>query len=48
MNGALVPSPGEPKIGEALFFGEGGRDLITSPLERVERPHREVVAEYPS
>jgi hypothetical protein len=48
MNGALVPNPGEPKVGEALFFGEGGRDLITSPLERVERPQREVVAEYPS
>jgi len=28
------------KIGEALFFGEGGRDLITSPLESVARPRR--------
>ena len=48
MNGALMPSPGEPKIGEALFFGDGGRDLITSPLESVERPPKELVAEYPS
>ena len=48
MNGALLPSPGEPKIGEALFFGEGGRDLITSPLERIERPAKELVADYPS
>ena len=48
MNGALLPSPGEPKIGEALFLGEGGRDLITSPLESVERPPKELVAEYPS
>ena len=48
MNGALLPSPGEPKIGEALFFGEGGRDLITSPLESVERPPKELVSEYSS
>jgi hypothetical protein len=48
MNGALLPSPGEPKVGEALFFGEGGRDLITSPLERVERPAKEIVSEYSS
>jgi len=48
MSGALLPNPGEPKLGEALFFGAGGRDLITSPLESVERPPRETVAEYPS
>ena len=48
MNGALLPSPGEPKVGEALFFGEGGRDLITSPLESVCRPPKELVSEYPS
>jgi len=48
MNGALLPNPGEPKIGEALFFGEGGRDLITSPLESVCRPPKELVSEYPS
>jgi hypothetical protein len=48
MNGALLPNPGEPKIGEALFFGEGGRDLITSPLESVERPPKELVEDYPS
>ena len=48
MNGALLPNPGEPKIGEALFFGEGGRDLITSPLESVVRPPKELVEEYSS
>jgi hypothetical protein len=48
MNGALLPNPGEPKIGEALFFGEGGRDLITSPLQSVERPPKDVVLDYPS
>jgi hypothetical protein len=48
LNGALLPNPGEPEVGEALFFGEGGRDLITSPLQRVERPDRATVEEYPA
>ena len=47
LNGGLLPNPGEPQIGEALFFGEGGRDLITSPLQSVERPTRETTEEYP-
>lgn len=48
LNGALLPNPGEPQVGEALFFGEGGRDLITSPLQGVARPDKETVAEYPA
>jgi hypothetical protein len=48
MNGSLLPHPGEPRVGEALFFGSGGRDLITSPLEGIERPPRDLVDEYPS
>ena len=47
MNGALLPNPGEPKVGEALFFASGGRDLITSPLVSVERPAKELVRDYP-
>lgn len=46
-NGAMLPSAGEPRLGEALFFATGGRDLITSPLQGVERPPRETVADYP-
>ena len=46
-NGAMLPSPGEPRIGEAIFFAAGGRDLITSPLQAVERPGRETVADDP-
>jgi hypothetical protein len=46
MNGGLAPHAGEPRVGEALFFAEGGRDLITSPLEKVERPPKHVVQEY--
>ena len=48
INGSLLPNPGEPRVGEALFFASGGRDLITSPLERVERPAKELVQDYPA
>ena len=47
INGSLLPHPGEPRVGEALFFASGGRDLVTSPLEKVERPAKELVAQYP-
>jgi hypothetical protein len=45
-NGSLAPHLGEPRVGEALFFVSGGRDLITSPLEAVERPSKDVVKQY--
>lgn len=48
MNGAIVPNPGEPEAGEALCFSQGERDLVTSPLESVERPPRELVLSYPT
>ncbi len=35
------------KVGESLYFGEDGRELVTSALCRVERPEREVVHAYP-
>ena len=47
-NGAAIPSSETPKIGEALYFDEGGRELITSVLASIERPAREVVAAYSS
>lgn len=46
INGSLSPHPGQPRIGEALFFANGGRDLITSPLEKVERPPKHLVEAY--
>ncbi len=46
MNGAMMPHPGEPRVGEALFFVDGARDLVTSPLVRVDRPARELVSQY--
>jgi hypothetical protein len=46
-NGAAVPSCAPPRPGEALYFGEDGRELITSLLSSVERPIKSVVVEYP-
>ena len=46
LNGAIVPNPGEPKVGEALYFATDGRDLVTSPLEAVERPSKELAQAY--
>jgi hypothetical protein len=46
LNGAIVPNPGEPKVGEALYFATDGRDLVTSPLEAVERPSKELAEAY--
>jgi hypothetical protein len=42
-----VPNPGEPQPGEALYFATDGRDLVTSPLEKVERPAKELTLAYP-
>ena len=47
-NGAIVPNSGEPLPGEALYFAAEGRDLVTSPVESVERPSKAMVAAYPS
>jgi hypothetical protein len=46
-NGSMAPSTGEPRPGESLYFASEGRDLVTSPLESVERPTRGTVASYP-
>jgi hypothetical protein len=57
-NGGISPNGGDPQPGESLYFagdgkeGEGelprARELVTSPLESVERPSRDLVAAYPS
>src|SRR3974390_1999819 len=47
-DGAIAPNAGEPRPGEALYFAADGRDLVTSPLESVERPPKELVEAYPS
>jgi hypothetical protein len=45
--GGIAPNPGEPRTGESLYFASEGRDLVTSPLESIERPSRELVHAYP-
>lgn len=46
-NGAIVPNPGDPSLGEAIYFTYDGRDLITSPLESIDRPDKVTVTSYP-
>lgn len=45
-NGTAVPSCAPPQVGEALYFGEEGRELVTSLCSSIERPERRVVAGY--
>jgi hypothetical protein len=45
-NGGIAPNPGDPRPGESLYFATEGPDLVTSPLEGVERPSREVSKAY--
>ncbi len=42
----LFPNVGTPELGDAIYFRNGERDLITSRLEAIERPEREIVASY--
>ncbi len=46
-NGGIVPNPGRPEPGEALYFAADGRDLVTSLVVKVERPEKRLVAAYP-
>jgi hypothetical protein len=46
-NGVAIPDAGEPGVGEALYFGDDGRELVTSLLTSVERPAKLLVTSYP-
>jgi hypothetical protein len=46
--GGIAPNAGEPQPGESLYFASEGRDLVTSPLEGVERPAKAIVEAYPT
>ena len=46
-SGGIAANPGDPRPGESLYFASEGRDLVTSALECVERPTRELVTAYP-
>ena len=47
-NGTAIPSDAPPQVGEALYFADGGRELVTSLCSSIERPERQLVASYPS
>jgi hypothetical protein len=57
-NGGIAPNGGEPQPGESLYFSsderaapggaERSRELVTSPLESVERPPRALIDAYPT
>jgi hypothetical protein len=55
-NGGIAPNGGDPQPGESLYFASDAKDpeaqrsreLVTSPLESVERPPRALVDAYPS
>jgi len=44
--GCAVPTSAPPRVGESLYFGEDGRELVTSALRSVERPDPETVRTY--
>lgn len=45
-NGTAVPVVEQPAPGEALYFADDGRELITSAVCALERPTRETIAQY--
>ncbi len=45
--GAPFPSLEDPEVGDALYFGAGGRELLTSVLTAIERPPKALVTAYP-
>ncbi len=45
-NGTAVPVCDNPGLGEALYFADDGRELITSAVCGVERPERETIDAY--
>lgn len=44
--GGVCPHPGQPKVGDSLFFQASGRDLVTSSILAVERPEKVVLQRY--
>jgi hypothetical protein len=46
--GTLIPCIADPNVGDALYFGEDGQELVTSQLDAIDRPGKTVVRSYPS
>ena len=48
LNSGVQPVLEEPRIGDAIYFRNGERDLVTSRVQRIDRPRLEIVQTYPS
>jgi hypothetical protein len=46
-SGDAYPTLEEPQVGDALFFGSKGPDVITSTVAAIERPPKDLVEAYP-
>ena len=46
-DGEASPCVRIPRVGDALFFGTGGPDVVTSRLTAIDRPAKTLVASYP-
>lgn len=46
-NGSAIPTCSDPTVGEAMYFADEGRELITSVLCGIERPTKDIVGAYP-
>ncbi len=42
----VMPVLDEPRIGDAIYFRQGERDLVTSRVQRIDRPARDVIRDY--
>ena len=52
-NGALIPNPKRPEIGDAIFFTRsdssgGEKQIVTSRVEKIDRPSKRDVMLHPS
>jgi hypothetical protein len=42
----VIPVLDAPRIGDAIYFRRGERDLVTSRVQRIDRPDRATIAHY--
>jgi hypothetical protein len=52
-NGAAIPNIPNPQVGDALFFSQdlsptSPRQIVTSRIEKIDRPSKQDVLGYPS
>lgn len=48
VHGGAIPTLESPRAGHSVYFRRGERDVVTSIVERIERPQRDVVETYPA